>query len=147
MFSITELIGKKYKIEEAKKSIALLSQGELDVLEQVRGTLGWPSIVSLAFKYYPAFPHRKWWLEALRRTLKWSHKKNIIYLLKCLQSINAEWSEAAFNGRDALNRLIHKPKYSIIGYTNRLERPMKTDSFIGRKYGSILCPAAEEAVC
>lgn len=147
MFSITELTGKKYKTEEAKKSIALLSQGEKDVLEQVRDTLGWPSIVSLAFKYYPAFPHRKWWLEALRRTLKWSHKKNIIYLLKCLQSINAEWSEAAFNGRDGLNRLTHKRKYNNIGYINRLEGPMKLDSFIRRKYGSILWPALGEVVC
>lgn len=120
MLNVAELTGKKYRIEDGKKSIALLSQGERDVLEQVRATLGWPSIVSLAFKYYPAYHHRKWWLEALRRTLKWSHKKNIQYILKCLQSINDEWAEAAFNGKAALNRLIHHSKDDNTMGTNRL---------------------------
>jgi len=146
MPSIAELTTRKYKIGEAKKSIALLSQGELDVLEQVRDVLGWPSIVSLAFKYYPAYPHRKWWLEALRRTLKWSHKKNIIYLLKCLQSISAEWAKAAFSGKDALNRLIHKHKYNSSMGINRLETPTGKGTFIRGKYGHILEAALEEAV-
>lgn len=129
---IAELITKKYTPGEANNAIASLSQGELDVLKQVRDTLGWPSIKSLAVKYYPAYPNRKWWLEASRRVNKWARKKNITYFLKCLQSIATEHLEAAFSGKGALNRLIHKVTNSSKTTINRLEGTAKGETFRGR---------------
>ena len=132
MSSIEQLIKQKYDLLANQEKIDSLSQGELDVLEQVRDTLGWPSIKSLAIKYYPAFPNRKWWLEAQRRVNKWAHKKNILYFLKCLQSIAAERLEAAFNGRAALNRLIRKANSTNISIVNRLEGIAEEKTFRGR---------------
>ncbi|GAI58440.1 unnamed protein product, partial [marine sediment metagenome] len=43
-----------------------------------------------AYKYYPLYPNRKWWLEALRRAQKWARFVNIRYLLLTLRSIKAE---------------------------------------------------------
>lgn len=67
-----------------------LSAGERDVLEAVREALTWASILSLAYKYYPLYPNRKWWLEALRRAQKWARFVNIRYLLLTLRSIKQE---------------------------------------------------------
>lgn len=70
-----------------------LSQGERDVLNQVREALTWPTNLSLAYKYYPLYPHRKWWLEALRRAKRWARFVNIRYLLLALHSIKQEKDE------------------------------------------------------
>jgi len=143
MQSIAELTQKRYNIEEAKKSRASLSQGEIDVLEQARVALGWPSILSLAFKYYPAFPNRKWWLEALRRGHKWARRMNITYLLKALQSISEEALNLAFSGKAALNRLVHLNNHGSNKYANRLEpeapdNNSEPDLYIIRKYGHLV---------
>jgi len=67
-----------------------LSSGERNVLETVREALTWPTILSLSYKYYPLYPHRKWWLEALRRAQKWARFVNIRYLLLTLRTIKRE---------------------------------------------------------
>jgi len=67
-----------------------LSQGEKAVLDQVREALTWPSLLSLAAKYYPLYPHRKWWLAALRRARHYARFVNIRYLLLTLRSIRLE---------------------------------------------------------
>jgi len=67
-----------------------LSQGEKAVLDQVREALTWPSLLSLAAKYYPLYPHRKWWLAALRRARHYARFVNIRYLLLTLRSIKLE---------------------------------------------------------
>jgi len=132
MLSITEITSKKYSLKEAAIAIASLSQGEVDVLVQIKDALGWPSIKSLAVKYYPAFPNRKWWLEALRRVNKWARHKNIIYFLKSLQSIAQEHLQAAFSGKAALNRLIHSTNKENTKDINRLESTNEKLHFRGR---------------
>lgn len=67
-----------------------LDNGEKDVLNEVREALSWPTVLSLAYKYYSLYPHRKWWLEALRRAQKWARFVNIRYLLLTLRSIKLE---------------------------------------------------------
>ena len=140
---IAELTAKKFTGPEAKMSIASLSQGERDVLDQVREVLGWPSISSLAVKYYPAYPNRKWWLEAIRRVNRWAKRRNIVYFLKCLESIAQERLEAAFSGRPALNRLLHNKVNNKLGCINRLERKaarrdMAANSYVNEKYGGLV---------
>jgi hypothetical protein len=132
MLELANITSIKYTGREAEMSIASLSQGEVDVLNQAREALGWPSIKSLAFKYYPAFPCRKWWLEALRRTQRLARRVNIVYLLKCLQSIQEEWQEVAFSGKPVLNRLIHKATNKVKSNTNRLESTNGNATFRGR---------------
>lgn len=107
MFEISAITNIKFTPKDAEMSISKLSQGELDVLEQLREALQWSSIKSLAVKYYPAHPCRKHWLEALRRARNKCDHVNIIYLLKCILSIEREWREAAFSGKPKLNRIIH----------------------------------------
>lgn len=121
MLEIAVLTSKKYSLKDAEMSIASLSQGEIDVLDRVKDALGWHSIKSLAVKYYPACPCRKWWLEALRRSAKFARRTNIVYLLKCLESIQKEWREAAYSGKESLNRLIPKGIKKIKRETIRLE--------------------------
>lgn len=113
-------------------AVAALSQGERDILEQVAEVLGWRSLESLAIKYFPKFPNRKWWLEAKRRVLKYSNKRNIIYFLLCLQSIEKEWREAAFSGKPALNRLVYKYDNKVNRIVNRLESTNGMATFHGR---------------
>jgi hypothetical protein len=77
-------------VDRMRKSTDMLSNGEKDVLNMVRDALTWPTSLSLAYKYYPLYPHRKWWLEALRRAQKWARFVNIRYLLMALRSIKQE---------------------------------------------------------
>lgn len=132
MLDLASLTTKKYTQREAELSIASLTQGEVDVLNQVRDALGWPSIKSLAVKYWPVFSCRKWWLEALRRTQRLARRVNILYILKCLQSIEKEWRELAFSGKEALNRLGHKANSRVKSGTNRLEATSENGTFKGR---------------
>lgn len=67
-----------------------LNQGEKDVLNQVREALSWSTVLSLAYKYYPLYPHRKWWINALRRAQRYARFVNIRYLLLTLRTIKAE---------------------------------------------------------
>jgi len=120
-------------------AVAALSQGETDVLEQVAEILGWRSLESLAVKYFPKFPNRKWWLEARRRVLKYSRTRSITYFLLCLQTIQQEWRKAAFSGKEALNRLVHKANSKGTEGINRLvheanKETNKPDRYIMLKY-------------
>ena len=125
MLNIAELTTKKYTRTEGRDARGKLSQGEVDVLEQVRQVLGWPTTTSLAVKYFPLYPNRKWWLEAMRRVNHWARRKNIVYFLKCLSSIAQEHLAAAFSGREALNRLVHHTNNKGNKCTNRLESTAK----------------------
>ena len=124
--------GKAFSRAAGDAAVAALSQGEKDVLWPVAEILGWKSLESLAVKYFPKFPNRKWWLEAKRRTLKYSKLRNITYFLLCLQSIEKEWRDKAFSGKEALNRLIHKANNTNISTVNRLEDIAEEKTFRGR---------------
>ena len=76
--------------DRMRKSADELSQGIRDILERVREALGWPTILSLAHKYFPLYPDRKMWLEALRRTQRLARYVNIRYLLLVLLTIKQE---------------------------------------------------------
>lgn len=112
--------GILFSRKEGDAAVVALSQGETDVLIQVAEILGWKSLESLAVKYFPKFPNRKWWLEAKHRVLKYSNLRNITYFLLCLMSIEKEHLEAAFSGRVALNRLVYNTKRVISKKSNRL---------------------------
>lgn len=124
-------------------AVAALSQGETDALGQVAEVLGWGSLESLAVKYFPKFPNRKWWLEATRRVLRYSRSRNIRYFLLCLQSIQQEWRKAAFSGKEALNRLVQHTTNGCNRGTNRLvhqanENGNKPDKYIMLKYPDLV---------
>jgi hypothetical protein len=134
---LRELVDQyKHKVFFSRKdgdaAVASLSQGERDVLEQVAEVLGWRSLESLAVKYFPKFPNRKWWLEATRRVLKYSRSRNIVYFLLCLQSIEREALTLAFSGKQALNRLVYKANSKVVRSTNRLESMNESKTFRGR---------------
>jgi len=77
-------------VDRMRKAADELSNGERDLLEGVREAIGWSSILSLAYKYYPLYPHRRWWKEAARRTKKYARYFNIRYLLLTLRTIKQE---------------------------------------------------------
>ena len=91
-----------------------LSQGEKDVLDLVRQSLTWPTALSLAFKYYPLYPHRKWWLAALQRARQYARFVNIRYLLMTLRSIMLE--KEAERARTLRGLSIDTPLISGVGY-------------------------------
>lgn len=157
---LDSLVSQKYKSPEGTVAVEALSQGEKDVLEKVRQALGWPSIKSLALKYFPAYRNRKWWAEALRRTItyaeKWKRRRiiNIRYIMKVLASMAEQKAlEAAYS---AANRL--SPLRSILDIpvtnregTNRLSRRERAKlhgsaRYLGGKYGHIVQTGAVEAV-
>lgn len=82
--------GVRIPVDRMVRAANSLSAGERDALEQVREAMPWKTIYSLAYKYYPLYPNRKWWLEALRRAQKWARFVNIRYLLLTLRSIKRE---------------------------------------------------------
>jgi len=131
-------------------AVAALSQGEKDVLWQVANVLGWRSLESLAVKYFPKFPNRKWWLRAKQRVLKYARSRNIVYFLLCLQSIQREWRKAAFSGKEALNRLIRNTNNNFNTYINRLadkasDNDSKPDKYIALKYPGLVRVGGEPA--
>ena len=104
----------RYNPQHARTRLKLMTQGEKDQLEAARERLGWPTILSLAMKYYPLYPCRKWWQKALARC---SHYKartatlNIIYLLRTIESVK-QWSltRAYQSTRETVNRLTQRYK-------------------------------------
>ena len=114
MMEIETIIARQYTPKESQPAMARLSAAEVGVLEEVAAQLGWPSITSLATKYFPACPFHDRWPTALRRMLQHSKRGNIRYLLKVLQSIGEELEGKAYSGRKSLNRV-----------TNRLERDIQ----------------------
>jgi len=118
-----EALHTQYSRKEGHQSLSKLSQGETDVLHLARESLGWPTITSLAHKYYPLYPNRQWWKRALERC---GHQKvrtvtlNIKYLLLALATVKAMALKAAFSGKDVLNRLVHSTNNSVLKGSNRL---------------------------
>lgn len=83
-----QLVQWRYTPREGREALEKLDQGELDVLETCREALGWPTITSLATKWYPLYPSRKAWYYALlhcRRFVGAGHLRtrtlNLKYLL------------------------------------------------------------------
>lgn len=99
------LTSRQYTAEESRIATEALSPEVVVVLDQVREALGWPSIKSLAVKYFPAFPFHDRWQTALRRTQHYTLRPNILYLLKTLQSIGEKLEGKAYSGRQSLSRL------------------------------------------
>lgn len=104
-----EAINTRYPMKLAPAALHRLSQGEKDQLEEARQRLSWPTIISLAVKYYPLYPCRKWWQRALERC---SHHKvqtatlNISYLLLTLETIKKWGLQAAYQStKRVANRL------------------------------------------
>ena len=100
----------QYSRGKGKDSTLALSQGERDVLELARQKLGWPTITSLAHKYFPLYPHRKAWARALARCNRQRLRTctlNIKYLLLTVLTEINKSLEAGYSGAKALNRLVH----------------------------------------
>lgn len=102
---IQSMCSRQYTVEESRIATEALSPEVVVILDQVREALGWPSMKSLAVKYFPAFPRHDWWQAALRRTQQFSRRPNIVYLLKTLESIGRELEGKAYSGRQSLNRI------------------------------------------
>ncbi len=111
---IGTIIAQKYNLKDAEAAIERLSAGEKAVLQEVAADFGWPSIKSLAVKYFPACRRHDLWQTARHRMLQRATRPNIKYLLKTLQSIMDALEGKAFSGRESLNRV-----------TNRLERDIQ----------------------
>lgn len=112
-----------YSRKKGKASVLALSQGELDVLELARQSLGWPSIVSLAHKYYPVYPYRKCWKRALEKCSRQRLRTctlNIKYLLLAVITQVQRTLDSAYSGAKSLNRLVHPPLYKVERDSNRL---------------------------
>lgn len=118
-----EALHSQYTRTAGRQSVNALSQGEADILNMAREALGWPTITSLAYKYYPLCPNRKWWQRALERC---SHHKirtvtlNIRYLLLTIESVRTMALKAAFSGKGVLNRLVHSTNTTSLRGSNRL---------------------------
>jgi len=124
-------------------AVDALSQGEQDVLERVAEILGWRSLESLAVKYFPKFPNRKMWLEAMRRVSKYSRLRNITYFLLCLQTIEKEFRAAALASKEGFNRLVHNTNNRFNKGTNRLVPQASnsggtTDKYVILKYPGLV---------
>jgi len=118
-------LARHYSRTAGRKSASHLAQGEIDILEQCRLALGWPSILSLAIKYYALYPHRKCWNRALQRCRRAQIRTstlNIKYLLLTVISCVRESLARSFNGSGALNRLVQPYKKEYKKGVNRLTR-------------------------
>lgn len=118
-----EALRTEYTRRDGHKSLDALSQGETDVLNRAREALGWPTLTSLAHKYYKLYPDRKWWQRALERCARQTIRTttlNIVYLLHALETVKAMAMKAAFSGKGVLNRLVHSTNSSLFKETNRL---------------------------
>jgi len=120
---VVEALHTQYSRKAGHQSLSKLSQGEADVLHLAREQLGWPTITSLAHKYYPLYPDRQWWKRALERCSRQKIRTvtlNIKYLLLTLETVKAMALKAAFSGAEALNRLVHSTNSTKVLRTNRL---------------------------
>lgn len=102
----------RYNPHQARARLKLMPQGEKDILEEARARLGWPTSLSLAMKYYPLYPCRKWWQRAMERCSR--HKVrtatlNIVYLLRTIETVK-QWSltRAYHSTVETVNRLTHR---------------------------------------
>lgn len=105
----------RYNTDHARTRLKLMTQGEKDQLEVARERLGWPTILSLAMKYYPLYPCRKWWQRAMERCSRYKARTttlNIVYLLRTIESVK-QWSltRAYQSTRETVNRLTQRYIY------------------------------------
>lgn len=120
---VKDALHAQYSRRDGHRSLDKLSQGEVDILNLAREALGWPSITSLAHKYYPLYPDRKWWKRALERCARQKVRTvtlNIVYLLHALATIKAMAVKAAFSGNGVLNRLVQSTNNKSNRDSNRL---------------------------
>jgi len=116
-----ELVAMRYRHPQGVAAVSKLAQGEIDILEMARKSLGWPSIYSLAYKWYPLYPYRKCWQRALEKcSLERIQSKlrtktlNLKYLLLTVITKVQESLQASYGG----NRLLpaHNSSDSREGY-------------------------------
>lgn len=156
--ALDALVSQKYDKGQSALAMEQLSQGEREVLEKVREALGWPSIKSLAVKYFPAYRNRKWWAEALRRTLhyaaKWNRRRliNIRYIMRTLASI----AQAALQAPNRLSPSTTEESNPVSNrWDNRLSRKARAKlrgaaRYMGGRYGHIVqgvSSEGQEAAC
>lgn len=125
----------KYHRRAAVASLDRLKQGDIDVLEEARRQLGWPSLLSLAHKYYPLYPQRHAWrraLEKCRHVQLRTATLNIKYLLLAVITQVQYSLKAAFSPRGSSNRLIHHSSNNNSSSNNRL---VPIDKFFNPKPG------------
>ncbi len=84
--SVIQKIAEKYPRGTGAESMERLAQGEFDILDSCRQALGWRTVTSLAYKYYPLYPSRQCWKRALAICMRYKDKwrtrsLNIKYLL------------------------------------------------------------------
>ncbi len=104
-----EAMAAKYSRTEARHALDDLDQGVLDILETCRVALGWPTITSLAAKYYPLYPHRKCWKRALAKCKLQQIRTvtlNIRYLLLAVICQVRQSIKASTAGESVTNRLL-----------------------------------------
>jgi len=120
-----EALSRQYSRSEARKSQDAICQADIDILEECRQSLHWPTITSLSVKYYPLYPYRRCWKRALSKCRRASIRTatlNIKYLLLTVISCVQESLAGSFNGPGALNRLVHTTNNIYKKGTNRLAR-------------------------
>lgn len=118
-----ELVELRYRRAKGVAAANSLSQGERDILEMARQALGWGSIYSLAYKWYPLYPSRHCWQRALEKchskNLR-THTLNLKYLLLTVITQVQYSLKSAYSGKGALNRLLHSQSNNNNGDGNRL---------------------------
>ena len=146
-----EVAKSTYPRYKGVRAAEALAQGEVDILEMVRQALGWPSIYSLAYKWYPLYPHRHCWKRALARCQTQKLRTatlNIKYLLLAVITEVKRSLSKAFSGRDALNRLLQSTRNTNNKERNRLADRKDSltlpkaqddpDKYIKGKYGHMV---------
>lgn len=146
-----ELVALRYRHHQGVAAVATLAAGEIDILEQVRQSLGWRSIYSLAYKWYPLYPYRKCWKRALEKCQQErissklrTRTLNLKYLLLAVITKVQESLRASYG----YNRLTHLLKGNNKEGTYRLTQPYEVkrprfappdpDKYIKGKYGHMV---------
>lgn len=146
-----ELVAMRYQHRQGEVAVSKLAQGEIDILEQARQSLGWHSIYSLAYKWYPLYPYRKCWQRALEKCSQERIQSklrtptlNLKYLLlavitKVQESLRKSYSANRLthlfnkNKKEANNRLTQPSEVS----RNRFSPP-DPDKYIKGRYGHMV---------
>lgn len=124
--NVLEALKAEYGRAAPRKALAKLSQGEIDVLEDCRRELGWPTISSLAVKYYPLYPYHKLWARALSHCRLYKVRTatlNIKYLLLAVITQVRYSLEAQHSGGPPANRLQAIKDHFKGMRSNRLAQP------------------------
>lgn len=104
------LVQWRYRHADGVRAVADMATGERDTLEEARRQLGWPSILSLAVKWYPICPSRTVWKRALEKcrldritSARHTATLNLKYLLLAVLTKAQESLKASYGA----NRLLH----------------------------------------